>query len=162
MTSILTIGGYGFSEEKFLKSLKENGVESLIDIRQRRGMRGSKYSFLNSSKLQYILKNNNISYIYEKNLSPSTRTRDLQKSLDEKLGVKKSLRTDLSREFKDSFYIDLRDNFSISKFERDISRFRKIAFFCVECFPQACHRSLVAEYVAPKLSPGNRVEHLTP
>ncbi len=46
---IVTIGGYGFTEDAFINALKGAGVDAFVDIRQRRGMRGSKYAFLNSA-----------------------------------------------------------------------------------------------------------------
>ena len=42
---IYTIGVYGKTEDEFFDALVENEIELFIDIRARRGMRGSKYSF---------------------------------------------------------------------------------------------------------------------
>lgn len=50
-----TIGGYGFTEKSFIGRLREANVDTLVDVRRRRGMRGAKYAFLNSSYLQAAL-----------------------------------------------------------------------------------------------------------
>lgn len=47
-----TIGLYNSSDEAFFGKLKENKIDTFCDIRQRRGVRGAKYSFVNSKKLQ--------------------------------------------------------------------------------------------------------------
>lgn len=47
-----TIGVYGATEETFFKKLVENNIDTLLDIRRRRGVRGLKYSYVNSNKLQ--------------------------------------------------------------------------------------------------------------
>ena len=52
---VFTIGGYGFDESSFLNELAHNDVDLFLDVRQRAGMRGSKYAFLNKSRLQESL-----------------------------------------------------------------------------------------------------------
>jgi len=47
-----TIGVYRATEETFFKKLVENNIDTFLDIRRRRGVRGSKYSYVNSNKLQ--------------------------------------------------------------------------------------------------------------
>ena len=49
---IYTIGGYGHTEDSFLRAIKSNAIDLFIDVRQRRGMRGSAYSFLNAKRLE--------------------------------------------------------------------------------------------------------------
>lgn len=48
MTVVATIGVYGFTAESFLRQLHEAGVTKLIDVRQRRGVRGAEYAWANS------------------------------------------------------------------------------------------------------------------
>ncbi len=47
-----TIGVYNSSEKEFFDKLLENNIDTFCDIRQRRGVRGAKYSFVNSNRLQ--------------------------------------------------------------------------------------------------------------
>ncbi len=41
-----TIGVYNSSENEFFNKLTENHIDTFCDIRQRRGVRGSQYSFV--------------------------------------------------------------------------------------------------------------------
>jgi uncharacterized membrane protein len=45
--SLATIGVYGFDLQGFLRSLEGAGVGLLIDVRQRRGVRGAEYAWAN-------------------------------------------------------------------------------------------------------------------
>ena len=50
-----TIGVYNSTEKEFFEKLTQNNIDTFCDIRQRRGVRGSKYSFVNSNRLQQRL-----------------------------------------------------------------------------------------------------------
>ncbi|MFN2179799.1 MAG: hypothetical protein ACK2UV_09955, partial [Candidatus Promineifilaceae bacterium] len=52
LPAIVTIGVYGFDETTFFQALKDAGVDTFCDIRRRRGVRGSRYAFANSKRLQ--------------------------------------------------------------------------------------------------------------
>jgi hypothetical protein len=52
---IATIGVYGFDLDGFLDALRRADVHELIDVRQRRGVRGRDYSWANSERLQAAL-----------------------------------------------------------------------------------------------------------
>ena len=45
MRRIATIGVYEFDAESFIETLDTAGVTKLIDIRQRRGVRGTQYAW---------------------------------------------------------------------------------------------------------------------
>jgi len=47
-----TIGVYNSTEQEYFKKLTDNNIDTFCDIRQRRGVRGSQYSFVNSNRLQ--------------------------------------------------------------------------------------------------------------
>jgi hypothetical protein len=55
MRRIATIGVYGFTAGAFLEKLTAGGVGLLLDLRQRRGVRGPDYSWANSARLQRAL-----------------------------------------------------------------------------------------------------------
>ena len=55
MRRIATIGVYGFAAETFLDTLTGADVGLLLDLRQRRGVRGPDYSWANSARLQRAL-----------------------------------------------------------------------------------------------------------
>jgi hypothetical protein len=49
---LVTIGVYGFDEESFLRRLRDADVHRLLDVRQRRGVRGPEYAWANSRRQQ--------------------------------------------------------------------------------------------------------------
>ena len=61
---VLTIGAYGFNERTFVEALKAAGADLFIDIRARRGMRGSAYAFANATRLQASLEAAGIKYTH--------------------------------------------------------------------------------------------------
>ncbi len=42
-----TIGVYGSTGNEFFQKLIDNNIDTFCDIRQRRGVRGAKYAFVN-------------------------------------------------------------------------------------------------------------------
>ncbi len=92
-----TIGVYGLTEDQFFQKLFENQIDAFVDIRQRRAVRGSKYSFVNSIKLQNKLKELAIKYIHVLDLAPTTEIRQLQKDDDKRKGISKVVREELGQ-----------------------------------------------------------------
>ena len=142
-----TIGVYGFTEDVFFNKLVENHIDTFIDVRRRRGVRGSKYSFVNSKKLQKKLKELNIYYEHIIELSPTKEIRELQKKDDQKKGILKRERNFLSDIFKSEFQKKILDNFDFDKFLNHLEKIgaKNIIFFCVEKNYLACHRSLITQ-----------------
>lgn len=145
---IFTVGGYGHTEDSFLDSLLQNNVDILVDIRQRRGMRGKKYSFLNSLALQSALNDARISYDHIKPLAPTMAVRAAQKNADLRTATQKRSRLQLSSEFIDSYRATILDDLSPELVLDRLKSYRRPCFFCVESQAAACHRSLVAEWLA--------------
>lgn len=158
---IVTVGVYGFSEEAFFETLREAEVDTFCDIRQRRGLRGSKYAFANSRRLQERLAQMGIRYLHRKDLAPTKEVRQRQKEVDEAGGVAKRQRTTLSPAFVDAYREEVLAAFEpqslLDELEEDA---RVVALFCVEREPAACHRSLVAERLEQSLGLG--IEHIVP
>lgn len=146
MMQIYTIGVYSSTEEEFFNKLVENNIDTFCDIRQRRGVRGREYAFVNSNYLQAKLRDLNIRYMHILDLAPTKEMREKQKIEDIRLGVKKRSRDSLgiifSREFKHKI-----SSFNFDEFHETLDRVgtSKIAFFCVEEKASACHRSIVAQ-----------------
>ena len=65
MHHLVTIGVYGFTAQTFLDRLREADVAQLLDVRQRRGVRGSDYAWANSARLQAALAEADIEYRHE-------------------------------------------------------------------------------------------------
>jgi uncharacterized protein (DUF488 family) len=144
---LFTIGGYGHSEASFLKALQDNRIDLFVDIRQRRGMRGKSYSFLNATKLQSNLNEIGVSYIHLKELAPTTKVREVQKAADDSAHDTKRERSRLSSAFINSFRSEVLDNASIDGVLSRVKGFDRVCLFCVEKGHEACHRSVVAEWL---------------
>lgn len=159
ISKIFTIGAYGFTEDDFFNKLLTNKIDTFIDIRMRRGVRGSKYIFVNSNYLQSKLLELDIKYIYCKELAPNQYIRDLQKIADKINNVSKSERTSLGEAYIQSYKEVILAQFSFNNFLVTLSpKSHNIVLFCVEREPKACHRSLAAEYLAEKINV--EVKHL--
>ncbi|MEV6562512.1 DUF488 domain-containing protein [Nocardia sp. NPDC051756] len=145
MRRIATIGVYGFTVGGFLEQLADGGVGLLLDLRQRRGVRGPEYSWANSARLQSALAVAGIGYRQVKELAPTTELRHLQYREDDRQGVGKRNRVALSTEYAERYTREILDPFDLAALVADLPSDSTTALFCVECDPEACHRSLVAE-----------------
>jgi uncharacterized protein (DUF488 family) len=144
---IYTIGVYNSTEEEFFKKLTQNKIDTFCDIRQKRGVRGAKYSFVNSVKLQKKLDDLGINYLYLEDLAPSDEVRAVQKNIDKETGVQQRERQELDKSFIREYEKKVLKKFDAKKFIEDLNKSgaRQIAFFCVEEYHTACHRSIIAE-----------------
>ncbi len=75
MASISTIGIYGFDRASFLGALADAKIDLLLDVRQRRGVRGSEYAWANARRLQAALGEAGIVYTHLKELAPTNELR---------------------------------------------------------------------------------------
>jgi uncharacterized protein (DUF488 family) len=158
---IVTIGVYGFSEEGFFKALQEAGVDTLCDIRRRRGVRGPLYPFANSKRLQDRLAALGIRYVHMLELAPPQEVRELQSQADEETGTGKRGRKVLSPRFAEEYKRVCLDSYDPQAFLETVGPDCKVAcLFCVEGIPEACHRSLVARMLSEEL--GLPVRHILP
>lgn len=161
MTKVFTIGVYGFTEDGFFNALSEAKIDMFCDIRARRGLRGSKYSFANSKYLQNKLQQLEICYIHLKDLAPSQETRILQQEMDKSQNTAKRDRTQLGKTFIQAYKKEVLDNFDPNVFMESLKPLpKRLVLFCVEREPNACHRSLVATKLAMQLDVS--VEHILP
>jgi uncharacterized protein (DUF488 family) len=158
---ILTVGAYGFNEVGFFQALVDARVDTFCDLRRRRGVRGSAYAFANSRRLQERLDALGIRYLYLEEFAPPAEIRALQKEEDSRGGVRKRERVSLADSFRHAYEESRLMGRHPSAFLRQIGeRARVVALFCVELEPSACHRSLVADWLARSL--GVPVRNLTP
>ncbi len=161
MPKILTIGVYGFEEEGFFSALLANGVDTFCDIRQRRGVRGARYAFVNSVRLQKRLGELGVRYVHDKELAPTWQIRGLQKSADGASRTKKRERVGLSDAFIEAYKGEILNHYDPQTFLDEIGEACEVVvLFCVEREPEACHRMLAADFLAQEL--GLEVEHIRP
>ena len=149
-----TIGVYNSSENEFFSKIVSNQIDTFCDIRQRRGVRGAKYSFVNSKKLQEKLKSLNIRYHHVLDLAPTPEIRELQKISDQENRIQKRDRSELGEVFKTQYKEQVLSEFDISKFIEGLRSkgSTKVVFFCVEEKPKACHRSIVGDAIRNQTS----------
>ncbi|MFP3967615.1 DUF488 domain-containing protein [Actinomadura fulvescens] len=145
MRRIATIGVYGFTAEAFVEKLTGEGVGLLLDLRQRRGVRGPDYSWANSARLQRALIAADVAYRHVKDLAPTTDLRQLQYREDDRLGVGKRNRISLAAEYAGRYTHEILDPFDLGALVAELPDDSTTALLCVERDPEACHRSLVAE-----------------
>jgi uncharacterized protein (DUF488 family) len=141
--AIATIGVYGFDRDSFLTALVEANVDLLLDVRQRRGVRGSEYAWANARRLQAALAEAGIGYTHLKELAPTTDLRELQYREDARLGEGKRSRTVLAPEYIRLYTEQILDRVDLAPIINWIGD-SSAALLCVERDPEACHRSLVA------------------
>lgn len=144
MRRIATIGVYGFTAETFVETLVGEGVGLLLDLRQRRGVRGPEYAWANSARLQRALAAAGIGYRHVKGLAPTTELRQLQYREDDRQGVGKRNRVALAPEYADRYTREILDPFPLGALVAELPSDSATALLCVERDPEACHRSLVA------------------
>ena len=161
MEKLVTIGGYGYTETSFLEALKKANVGAFVDIRQRRGMRGATYAFLNSERLQSAMREAGIRYVHVKELAPTSSIRGAQKDADNEANVSKLSRERLSDEFVEAYTREILSPFDAARLDALVGPDTAVvALFCVERRPEQCHRSLAATKIASDR--GVVLEHLTP
>jgi uncharacterized protein (DUF488 family) len=145
MRRIATIGVYGFAAGAFLEKLTGAGVGLLLDLRQRRGVRGPDYSWANSARLQRALAAADVGYRHVKDLAPTTALRQLQYREDARRGVGKRNRIALAPGYVERYTREILAPFDLGALVAELPEDSVTALFCVERDPEACHRSLVAE-----------------
>lgn len=159
MPAVATIGIYDFDLASFLASLKAAGVGTVIDVRQRRGVRGPEYAWANSKRLQASLAEAGLGYVHLKELAPTTELRQLQYREDDRLGEGKRSRTHLAPEYTRRYREEILAVADLAPL-LDVAEEELPALLCVERDPEACHRSLVAERL--EREHGFEVIHLRP
>lgn len=160
MLRIVTIGVYGFDGQSFLQRLRGADVRLVLDVRQRRGVRGAEYAWANSLRLQSALAQARIAYQHHLELAPTTELRQLQYAEDDRQGVGKRSRRALAAGYIHRYTTEILDNAGVAQIVSALPSSGAAALLCVERDPQACHRSLIAQRLAEHHSV--TIEHLCP
>lgn len=149
MINFFTIGVYNSTEDGFFEKLTKNHIDMFCDIRQRRGVRGSLYRYVNSNYLQAKLRELGINYMYIKELAPTSEIRQKQKDADKFNNETKKQRTNLGDIFVKEYNSQILAHFDIKNLVTTLEKngVTNVVFFCVEEHASACHRSLVAKEI---------------
>ena len=160
MKRVCTIGVYEWDLETFLGALREAEVRALLDLRQRRGVRGPRYAWANSLRLQQALSRAEIGYRHHPELAPTTELRQLQYAEDARRGVGKRSRVELAPAYREGYTRQILDHADLDLLMAELPERGTASLFCVEADPEACHRSIVAERL--HIRHGIEVVHLRP
>jgi uncharacterized protein (DUF488 family) len=132
----------------------------VLDVRQRRGVRGHEYAWANARRLQAALADAGIAYSHHQELAPTTELRQLQYREDERLGAGKRSRASLAPEYRERYLREILGRVDLAPLVEELPPDAASALLCVERDPEACHRSLIAERLADEY--GLPVLHLRP
>ena len=144
MRTIATIGVYQSSLDDFLGKLRRHQVAMVVDVRQRRGVRGPEYAWANSVRLQAALKQAGIQYRHAPELAPTTELRQLQYREDDRLKVGKRSRIALAEAYRRGYLREILDHVDLGAVLESLPDDAVSALLCVERDARACHRSLIA------------------
>jgi uncharacterized protein (DUF488 family) len=158
--TVATIGVYTWTRESFLEALQAAGVKLVVDVRQRRGVRGSEYAWANAQRLLAALTAAGIKYSHHKELAPTTELRHVQYREDDRLGVGKRSRAQLAPEYAERYLREILDGVDLAPLVGELPDDGIATLLCVERDAEACHRSLVAARLAEEY--GFDVVHLLP
>jgi uncharacterized protein (DUF488 family) len=148
--TIATIGVYEFDAASFIRTLDAAGVTKVMDIRQRRGVRGPEYAWANARRLRALLADAHIGYEHHPELAPDTELRHLQYDEDARQGVGKRSRVHLSPEYIRAYTDEILDIAPLEPLVSQLPVHGIGALLCVEATAEACHRSLVAGRLAER------------
>ncbi len=162
MRHLDTIGVYDWDLQSWTQALADADVRVVWDVRQRRGVRGPRYAWANSLRLQRTLADAGIGYAHRKELAPTTELRHLQYAEDARQGVGKRSRVVLAEEYRRLFVQEILDRVPIEPLAAQLPTEGACALLCVERDPAACHRSLVAERIASESEDDVVIAHLRP
>ncbi|HWF35072.1 MAG TPA: DUF488 domain-containing protein [Solirubrobacteraceae bacterium] len=145
---IATIGVYGATLERFLEALEDADARVVLDVRQRRGVRGPQYSWANSQRLQRAIAEAGLGYLHLPQFAPTTELRHLQYAIDDAAGVGKRSRQELAPEYVERYRREILAHADLAEILEALPEDGIGALLCVERDPEACHRSLIAEQLA--------------
>jgi uncharacterized protein (DUF488 family) len=158
--AIATIGVYGFAREGVLAALRDAGVDLLVDVRRRRGVRGSEYAWANAARLQEALAGAGIAYRHLIELAPPAELIRLQGRIDDEAGIARRARAGLSDAFRARYDREVLERVDLAAVAGALADAERPALLCVERLPEACHRALAAEALGAVT--GVPVTHLRP
>jgi uncharacterized protein (DUF488 family) len=147
---VITIGVYEFDLPAFLAALRDHDVGLVVDVRQRRGVRGARYAWANAQRLQAALADAQIAYRHHRELAPTTELRRLQYAADDRNRVGKRSREVLDPAYVEGYVDEILDHADLGALVAEMPADASTALLCVEADPEACHRSLVAQRLAER------------
>jgi len=143
---LMTIGYEKTDSETFIATLKEAGVETLVDVRELPLSRKKGFS---KTALTSVLRENGIDYVHIKSLGCPKQVRHEYKNDDNWDTYKKKFMAHLAAQ-----------NDALATLNQRISH-EVCCLLCFEADPSSCHRSLVATRLYKKWNSNIEIVHLT-
>src|SRR5215203_4063705 len=101
-------------------ALRAAGVGRVIDVRQRRGVRGTEYAWANSKRLQAALAEAKVEYEHRPELAPTTELRRLQYAEDARRGEGKRSRSELAAEYVRRYTDEILERVGVEELARSL------------------------------------------
>lgn len=147
MPTIYTIGYTKKTLERFIRLLRDAGVDSVIDVRLRNTSQLA--GFAKRDDLAFLLQEGfGIQYEHRTELAPTPEILDTYKTGGDWMAYRAGFLALLNERQAESIGREL------------LARYRRPCLLCAESTPKHCHRRLVAEWWAEHL-PDVEVVHLT-
>ena len=134
MSKIFTIGFTRKTAEEFFKTLKENGVKKVIDVRFNNT--SQLLGFSKYPDIEYILSLHSIDYVHDKKFAPSEKI------------LKRYKKNVINWDDYEKEFAELMNYRDIDTYIADnYSAQENYCLLCTEVSPENCHRRLVAEKI---------------
>ncbi len=152
---IYTIGFAGKSAEQFFTTLRDAGVQKLIDIR--RSNNTLYCGFTRSRDLPFFLSRIcGITYVHEPDFAPS-----MELLRDYQARIKKNKKDpDAWPEYVRRFQDEIAGRPVMELFRKHVEGADRVCLLCTEPASDRCHRKLLAEHIREKAGPAVDVVHL--
>lgn len=150
---LFTIGFKGRSAENFFRTLKNAGVQKLIDVRRKNASQLA--GFTKGPDLRYFLQECfGIAYEHIPEFGPSE---ELLKEYQTRLGKKK--KDDAAWDYYvEKFSNEVLSQTIFERFQKTTLGYEFVCLLCSEQNSERCHRRLLAEYFKKHL-PNMEIEH---
>ena len=151
---VFTIGFKGRSAKNFFQTLKEAGVQKLIDVRRKNASQLA--GFTKGPDLEFFLEECfGIAYEHISEFAPSE---NLLRQYRDLVGKKKPDNSAWDY-YTERFGREVLSPRIIDRFEQATDGFENVCFLCSEKTADHCHRRLLAEYILGNLS-NVKIKHL--
>lgn len=140
---VLTIGFKGRSAENFFSTLKNAGIQKLIDVRRKN--RSQLAGYTKGPDLRFFLEECfGIAYEYVPDFGPSE---ELLKEYQNRLGKKKKDDA-VWAYYVERFQDEVLSESIVDRFRQATNNLNTVCLLCSEETADRCHRRLLAEYFA--------------
>jgi len=145
-STIFTIGYQGYSLPELISTLKEHGIEVLVDVRYDAYSRRPEFR---KDYLQKAIQEAGIQYVHRPELGTPTQLR-------KKIADQESTKEVFNLYFERISKVNLRYVRAVADFAKE----EKVVLMCMEKEPERCHRRILADFLSKRF--GFQVVHLLP